>query len=133
MNKRTVSMIHQLCDSKENSLEKLSEKFKVSQRTIRNDLNLINDFLKENSLETVELMKGGVIRLPENFEKIQSLLSGDDFYEYKLSKEGPVCISIDQNKTGDAGGTCCRKKCCDKRGKFAGAGRTGKHQKTCSA
>ena len=51
----------------------------------------------------------------------------------QLSKEGPVCIGIDQNKTGDAGGTCCCKKCCDKRGKFAGAGRAGKHQKTCSA
>ena len=87
MNKRTVSMIHELCDSKENSLEKLAEKFQVSQRTIRNDLNLINDLLKENSLGAVELMKGGVIRVPEGFEKIQNILSGDDFYEYKLSKE----------------------------------------------
>lgn len=87
MNKRTVSMIHELCDSKENSLEKFAEKFQVSQRTIRNDLNLINDLLKENFLGTVELMKGGVIQIPEDFEKIRSILSGDDFYEYKLSKE----------------------------------------------
>lgn len=87
MNKRTVSMIHELCDSKENSLEKLAEKFQVSQRTIRNDLNLINDLLKENSLGAVELMKGGIIQILGDFEKIKSLLSGDDFYEYKLSKE----------------------------------------------
>lgn len=87
MNKRTVSIIHELCDSKENSISGLAEKFQVSQRTIRNDLNLISDLLKENALPVIELQKGGVIQVPDDFQRISEVISGDDFYEYKLSKE----------------------------------------------
>lgn len=87
MNKRTVSIIHELCDSKENSILGLAEKFQVSQRTIRNDLNLISDLLKENSMSPIELQKGGIIQIPDDFQKLTGVISGDDFYEYKLSKE----------------------------------------------
>lgn len=51
MNKRIVSIIYELYHTNsENSISSLAEKFKVSQRTIRNDLNVINDFLRENQV-----------------------------------------------------------------------------------
>lgn len=87
MNKRTVSIIHELCDTQENTIAGLAEKFQVSQRTIRNDLNLISDLLKENDLPVLELKRGGVICIPGGAAQIHSLLSEEDFYEYKLSKE----------------------------------------------
>lgn len=87
MNKRTVSIIHELCDTQENTIASLAEKFQVSQRTIRNDLNLISDLLKENGLPVLELKKGGVICIPGGAAQIHTLLSEEDFYEYKLSKE----------------------------------------------
>ena len=46
--KRTVSIIHELIGNEElMTLSELAEKFEVSQRTIRNDLKLINELLKE--------------------------------------------------------------------------------------
>ena len=44
--KRTVSIIHELIGNEElMTLSELAEKFEVSQRTIRNDLKLINELL----------------------------------------------------------------------------------------
>lgn len=87
MNKRTVSIIHELCDLEENTIAGLAEKFQVSQRTIRNDLNLISDLFRENEMPDLELKKGGLIQIPGGFAQIHTLLSEEDFYEYKLSKE----------------------------------------------
>ena len=47
MNKRTISIIQELCiPEKPVSISELAGQFGVSQRTIRNDLNTINDILK---------------------------------------------------------------------------------------
>ena len=47
MNKRTVSIINELNKIEKNiSLSDLAEQFEVSQRTIRNDLSVINEILK---------------------------------------------------------------------------------------
>ena len=49
MNKRTISIIHELCaPEKSISISGLAGQFGVSQRTIRNDLNTVSDILKED-------------------------------------------------------------------------------------
>lgn len=41
------------------SLTELAEEFQISQRTIRNDLNAINDLLTEQGLVNLKLGRGG--------------------------------------------------------------------------
>lgn len=88
MNKRLVSIIYEL-----NNLEKiitindLSKQFNVSSRTIRNDLNAINDILQENNYPLLELKSGGQVNRNQSFSEILSLISDGDYYSYKLSKE----------------------------------------------
>ena len=69
------------------TIKGLAESFCVSQRTIRNDLNTINDALKENGLQEVTLKRGGVIVREADFPEVLNFVMQDDFYQYKLSKE----------------------------------------------
>ncbi len=88
MNKRTVSIIYELCDQeKVITIAELSERFQVSQRTIRNDLNAINTLLRENGFQELKLKSGGQILREEGFQEIRLLVADGDFYTYKLSKE----------------------------------------------
>lgn len=88
MNKRTVSIINELNKIEKNiSLADLAKQFEVSQRTIRNDLNAINEILRENRLPELELKSGGQICRTEEFSRILSLVSDKDYYAYKLSKQ----------------------------------------------
>lgn len=87
MNKRTNEIIKHLCSEKKWTIEQLAQIFSVSQRTIRNDLNLINDSLKEHALGMIQLGRGGRIICQDDFSEIWKYLSENDFYEYKLSKE----------------------------------------------
>lgn len=88
MNKRIVSMIQEL-----SKLEKiiyistLADQFSISQRTVRNDLNAINDLLKEHELDCLRLEKGGLIVRGKDFCEVLDCIEEKDFYDYKLSKE----------------------------------------------
>lgn len=94
MNKRTISIIQELCiPEKPVSISELAGQFGVSQRTIRNDLNTINDILNENGIGELKLKSGGQIARDASFEKIRSFVSEGDFYDYKLSKEERVRIA----------------------------------------
>ena len=88
MNQRITAMIHLLNDSKTPPrIAELAERFQVSQRTVRNDLNEINALLKQNHLPKLALESGGRIVCPDTFDQVlPSILTGD-FYTYKLSKE----------------------------------------------
>ncbi len=86
MNKRQMNIVEEL-KQKKHTLDSLAKKYDVSQRTIRNDLNKINDWIYEQKTEPLELQAGGVIRVPESFSQAAVLDSEDDFYTYKLSKE----------------------------------------------
>ena len=56
MNKRIVSMIRKLSKTEQEiSLTELAEEFQISQRTVRNDLNAINDLLTEQGLANLKL------------------------------------------------------------------------------
>lgn len=94
MKKRTVMIIQELSAiDKVCTIASLAEKFEVSQRTIRNDLNAVSDVLRENGLEELTLGSGGVIRCKEDFQQIHQYLAEEDFYTYKLSKEERVRIA----------------------------------------
>lgn len=88
MNKRTVSIIHELSkNSKNQTIDSLAKQFDVSQRTIRNDLKAINELLDEIGTPELELKTGGVIIVHSEFNNVLSYVSEGDFYSYKLSKE----------------------------------------------
>lgn len=94
MNKRISSIIYELIKTeKAITISDLAEKFQVSQRTIRNDLNAINEILWENQLTGLELKSGGQIIRDSDFAAIQSFISDGDFYFYKLSREERKKIS----------------------------------------
>lgn len=88
MNKRIVSIIQELGNlEKMIDIADLAAKYEVSQRTIRNDINAINDMLKEHKLTELKLEKGGRIIRDESFYDILHDVDDKGFYEYKLSKE----------------------------------------------
>lgn len=87
MNKRTISIIYELCNlEKEITLADLAEQFQVSQRSIRNDINTVNELLREHEFSELMLRSGGKIIREKEFPDILPFISGDDFYSYKLSK-----------------------------------------------
>lgn len=95
MNKRIVSIIYELSQAGTAvTISGLAEEYKVSQRTIRNDLNSISSFLKENHLCELRLKSGGIVCKEDDFEKILPFLSDRDFYTYKLSKEERVKVAV---------------------------------------
>lgn len=88
MNKRTLSIIQELSKFQDIiTIADLAEQFKVSQRTIRNDLNAINEVLRDNGFQELELQSGGKIIREKEFRGILSYVSTGNYYEYKLSKE----------------------------------------------
>ena len=88
MNKRIVSIIRKLSKTEQEiSLTELAEEFQISQRTVRNDLNAINDLLTEQGLANLKLGRGGKVLRESDFAEILESLDEKDFYDYKLSKE----------------------------------------------
>lgn len=88
MNKRIRTIINDISRSESTFfISKLADKFEVSDRTIRNDINSINSLLKEQKLPILRLEKGGEISKDNSFKEILAFISEDDLYSYKLSKE----------------------------------------------
>ena len=97
MNKRSREILSQLITKTEYSqtisVQDLAEMFKVSSRTIRYDIEQINDYLKENHLQPLNLGKQGVINTQADITKARESLSEEGFYSFKLSREERVCFS----------------------------------------
>lgn len=88
MNQRMISMIQELCRLRRTkTIHDLAGQFQVSQRTIRNDLNVINELLDKHGLPELVLENGGEIVRADSFPEILPFVSEKDFYEYKLSKK----------------------------------------------
>src|SRR5699024_9345125 len=98
MNKRSVDIIHQMLASTNQRLllNELARKYDVSERTIRNDINRINQFFHDKNGELLKLEIGGSIRLNNEFNKkeLKKDLKNIDFYDYALYKEERVCLNI---------------------------------------
>lgn len=69
MNERMLEIIQILLKNNQ-TISQLVDCFSVSQRTIRNDLHTINDWLKENGLHELELRRGGKIVIADDFSSV---------------------------------------------------------------
>lgn len=73
--------------SEDCTLGSLAEEFGVSERTIRNDIKSLNKFLVETSLGEIHFGSGGLIMLPDDFQRVESLLPVRDNVAYKMSSD----------------------------------------------
>lgn len=91
MKKRSTEILQILIDKKTEtySLSSLAKTFHVTQKTMRNDLAEINDFLEEIGLSQISLDHDGVLKMQPNFDTrfIERKLCEMDIYQYRLSPE----------------------------------------------
>lgn len=91
MNKRSREILSQLITKTEYSqtlsIQNLVDMFEVSSRTIRYDINQINDYLMQNHLNPLKLGRRGVIETHQDIKKARELLKEEGFYSFKLSRE----------------------------------------------
>lgn len=86
MNRRSVDILQSLMGNRM-LIHELAEKYGVSVRTIRNDINTINMYLEKNSFAVIDMDRYGCCSCSVELSKMKSLLKKNDFYNYKLSKE----------------------------------------------
>lgn len=87
MNKRSREILLGFMDlEKTFRISELAEKFQVSERTIRNDINDVNDFLEQHELSLVKLGSNGTLLVEDDIELAAGLFKQNDFYTYRLSK-----------------------------------------------
>ena len=79
MKKRTREILIEIIKSEEITISQLAESFDVSERTIRNDLNDINDFLQENDLSMVSIGNKKKIQHEEDIKEAMNLIGDKDF------------------------------------------------------
>lgn len=86
MKKRTLEILSLLArNHPDNTVAKLAKHFSVSERTIRNDLHDIDDYLMEQGQPPLQMTGAGEIQLPEGAGDLSSLTGMDNLYAYKLS------------------------------------------------
>lgn len=97
MNKRSREILSQLITKTEYSqtisIQELADMFKVSSRTIRYDIDQINDYLKENHLQPLNLGKRGVINKETHLKAMFQLVNL--FYNQSFREKIKEC------KTGE--------------------------------
>lgn len=97
MNKRSREILSQLIKKNEYgqnlSMQNLAEMFDVSIRTIRYDINQVNDFLKENKLKQVCLGNQGIIETTPDIRKAKMSLMKEGFYSFKLSRNERIVFT----------------------------------------
>lgn len=95
MYRRFISLIQDLTEDGNYTVEIFADKYAVSKQTIRNDINNINKFLSGCNLSEIRIVNGQI-------DKGESLLYGKQFintyiknnlYSYKVSKEELVFLS----------------------------------------
>lgn len=90
MNKRTTEILLEILKNENGSIfSLLTEKFGVSQRTIRNDVAQINSFLSSSGLPELVVSPDGRINYTGDKNRdIEIILKNEtDFYTYKLDKD----------------------------------------------
>ena len=92
MNKRALDIIAYMeNDSGKSSLKDLSVKFKVSVKTIYQDIAVISEFLKKRKIGDVQLEEGVLLLIGEK-QMLSAALENLSFQEYILSKEERLTI-----------------------------------------
>lgn len=90
MRKRSTEILEKLILSNSKSMEvkKLITTYSISLKTLRTDVNEINDFLLEAKMSPTKLNeKEKLILLEKDIMKIQDRLNHMDTYSYKMSRE----------------------------------------------
>ena len=91
MKKRSTEILQTLIDNKteQYSLSGLASSFQVTQKTMRNDLAEINDFLDEIGFSQITLDHDGILKMEDDFDArvIGKKLCEMDIYQYRLSPE----------------------------------------------
>lgn len=90
MRKRSTEILEKLILSNSKSMEvkKLITTYRISLKTLRTDVNKINDFLLEAKMSPTKLNeKEKLILLEKDIMKIQDRLNHMDTYSYKMSRE----------------------------------------------
>lgn len=90
MRKRSTEILEKLILSNSESMEvkKLITTYRISLKTLRTDVNEINDFLLEAKMSPTKLNeKEKLILLEKDIMKIQDRLNHMDTYSYKMSRE----------------------------------------------
>lgn len=90
MRKRSTEILEKLILSNSKSMEvkKLITTYRISLKTLRTDVNEINDFLLEAKMSPTKLNEKEKLILPEkDIMKIQDRLNHMDTYSYKMSRE----------------------------------------------
>lgn len=90
MRKRSAEILEKLILSNSRSMEvkKLITTYRISLKTLRTDVNEINDFLLEAKMSPTKLNeKEKLILLEKDIMKIQDRLNHMDTYSYKMSRE----------------------------------------------
>lgn len=93
MNKRTREVLRGLALEGPASVEQLAKRFRVSERTIRNDIVEINFFLRKNGFEEIQVLKGGLLQPGRDIAETLNLNIEQDAYTYRLSKEERIDIT----------------------------------------
>lgn len=90
MRKRSTEILEKLILSNSKSMEvkKLITTYRISLKTLRTDVNEINDFLLEAKMSPTKLNeKEKLVLLEKDIMKIQDRLNHMDTYSYKMSRE----------------------------------------------
>lgn len=85
MNERMIEIVQKLLQN-DWTIASFAKEFSVSERTIRNDIHTINDWLKINGFNELELPRGGKILKKEDFFQTKELLAEMNLTSYHLSK-----------------------------------------------
>lgn len=88
MKKRSKEILDLLARRENNhTISTLAAKFEVSERTIRNDIKDINDYLKEQEITPIRFGSNGLIVMEEDISQAGETTQQEDLYTYKLLKE----------------------------------------------
>ena len=87
LNKRCVDIIKHLVENENRiSIKELAEKFELSERSIRYDIDNINYYFKKNGLNQMEKTSRGTFEIEEEKENLLNLLKLLDSQFYVFSK-----------------------------------------------
>lgn len=93
MKKRSKEILD-LLGRRENdhTISTLAAKFEVSERTIRNDIKDINDYLKEQEIKPIRFGSNGLIVMEEDISQARETTQQEDFYHTNYQKKNEECL-----------------------------------------
>lgn len=97
MNQRSKEILYLLLERSQSSLHELSDIHEVSERTIRNDISSLNDYLHNLNVGNISIrQKQAFLDLEVDKQKLYDDLNRFNVYEYRFSSEerSLICLLI---------------------------------------